>query len=93
MYSDTITTSMKNAMKETNRRRKKQMAYNKKMGVIPKTIIKPISNEINRQIINMNRLNSLNIKMKNASDNLNFEEAMKYRNIIHSLKNKIKPNS
>lgn len=93
MYSDTITTSMKNAMKETNRRRKKQMAHNKKMGVIPKTIIKPISNEINRQIINMNRLNSLNIKMKNASDNLNFEEAMKYRNIIHSLKNKIKPNS
>lgn len=28
------------------------------------------------------------MKMKNASDNLEYEEAIKYRNIIHSIKNK-----
>lgn len=75
MYSDTITKSMKIAMKETNRRRNKQIQYNKKMGITPKTISKPISNEIEYQNTDINKLNLLNMKMKNASDNLDYEEA------------------
>ncbi len=44
MYADTITKSIKATLDETQRRRKKQIAYNKKQGIIPQTIIKPINN-------------------------------------------------
>jgi len=42
MYADKITKSMDFAIKETQRRRKKQEIYNKKNGIIPQTIIKEI---------------------------------------------------
>lgn len=42
MYADTVTESMKKAINETNRRRKIQMDYNKKHGIIPQTIKKDI---------------------------------------------------
>ncbi len=42
LYADTITGSIKRAMKETNRRRGIQFTYNKKHSITPKTIIKKI---------------------------------------------------
>lgn len=42
MYGDQITDSMKRAIDETNRRRKIQSEYNKKHGIVPKTIMKDI---------------------------------------------------
>ncbi|GLC29660.1 excinuclease ABC subunit UvrB [Clostridium omnivorum] len=42
MYADNITRSMEAAISETNRRRKLQMEYNEKMGIVPKTIMKEI---------------------------------------------------
>lgn len=42
LYADSITGSMERAMGETNRRREKQIAYNKKNGITPKTILKKI---------------------------------------------------
>ncbi len=46
MYADTITPSMRRAIDETNRRRRKQMAYNKKHAITPKTIVKGIHDVI-----------------------------------------------
>lgn len=46
MYADKITDSMDRAIKETERRRKIQIAHNQKYGIIPQTIKKPIENNL-----------------------------------------------
>ncbi|MFH1188847.1 MAG: excinuclease ABC subunit UvrB [bacterium] len=46
LYADVITDSIKRAVEETDRRRKLQIAYNKKHGIVPKTIIKEITDII-----------------------------------------------
>src|SRR5271167_3788746 len=43
MYADNITGSIERAVRETERRRKIQLEYNKVHGITPKTIIKKIS--------------------------------------------------
>jgi excinuclease ABC subunit B len=42
MYADKITPAMKGALEETERRRDKQIAFNKKHGITPQTIVKEI---------------------------------------------------
>ena len=42
LYADNVTGSMERAIAETNRRRAIQVAYNKKHGITPQTIIKKI---------------------------------------------------
>jgi excinuclease ABC subunit B len=49
LYANNITGSMERAIGETNRRRDIQLAYNKKHGITPKTIIKKI-NDITEQM-------------------------------------------
>ena len=44
MYADKITKSIDFAVKETQRRRKKQEKHNKENGITPRTIIKEIGN-------------------------------------------------
>jgi len=46
MYADSVTPSMENAIKETERRREIQLAYNKEHGIVPKTIIKSVSDPL-----------------------------------------------
>ncbi len=46
MYADTITESMARAINETNRRRKIQLEYNKKHGIVPKTVKKAVRDVI-----------------------------------------------
>ena len=46
MYADRITGSMKKAIEETNRRRKIQLEYNRKYGIKPKTIVKPLEMKV-----------------------------------------------
>ena len=100
MYADVITDSMKIALDETNRRRKIQSEYNKKFGIVPKTIIKPIKNtlEITKKETHKtkhkvsdipNEIQKLQSLMKLASDSLDFEQAIIIRNQILELKKEL----
>jgi len=44
LYADRVTNSMQRAIDETTRRRNNQKAFNKKYGIIPKGVVKPIVN-------------------------------------------------
>lgn len=46
LYADRMTDSMDKALRETNRRRELQMAYNTEHGIIPQTIVKDTSNAL-----------------------------------------------
>ncbi|MDE6471837.1 MAG: excinuclease ABC subunit UvrB [Clostridia bacterium] len=97
MYADVITDSMRRAIEETNRRREIQSQYNKAHGIVPKTIVKEITNnlEISKKVEEKQptskkdisrELARLTSAMKVASSNLDFELAIKYREQIAELK-------
>ena len=99
MYADSISESMEAAIKETNRRREIQEEYNRKNNIIPKTIIKEISevisNEVEEKIKEPEKMSKqdkakLMIKIENemreAAKNLDFEKAMELRDILFELK-------
>lgn len=100
MYADSVTPSMERAIEETVRRREKQMRYNTKHGITPKTIQKDV-----REILEISshsddkkprkRLSErerqemivkLTAEMKAASKLLEFEHAAMLRDRIKELK-------
>ncbi len=46
LYADTVTGSMKRAMTETRRRRKKQIRYNERHGITPETVVKEVEDRL-----------------------------------------------
>jgi len=101
LYADQITGSMKRAMAETNRRRKLQIAYNKKHKITPRTIKKNIQSiidhelkpEVTRDFTQLESLEDIQgyIKqrekeMKDAARNLEFEKAAIIRDEIGELR-------
>ena len=97
MYGDVVTDSMRRAIDETNRRREKQMAYNREHGITPKTIIKQVKDTIKiteavkeekglskKEILD--EIEMLTGLMKVAATGLDFETAIELRNRIASLK-------
>ena len=98
MYADTISEAMDLSIKETNRRRSIHDVYNKKYGIVPKTIIKTIkeviSNEVEEKIEDVklskkereNMLIRIENEMREAAKNMDFERAMELRDILFELK-------
>ena len=101
MYADEITISMKKAIDETKRRRKIQSKYNKEHGIVPKTIVKKVSEilKISNKDIEPENYKKLSTKekdrliknltkeMKLAAQMLEFEHAAFLRDEIQKLKN------
>ncbi len=70
LYADRITKSMKQAIDEVERRRKKQVAYNKANNIIPENIIKDISKDlINLDYGLMTENDEQNLKLKKVYRN------------------------
>ncbi len=92
LYADVQTDAIKFAMSETERRRKIQLAYNKKHSITPQTIKKAISQAIqdekrvHKDIEDAKTkaipLEDLRKQMLKAASNLEFEEAARLRDII-----------
>ena len=104
LYADKITQSIDNAIKETDRRRKIQLKYNKDNNITPKTIEKSIKNILEDFGIENKRAKTLEIemvgrdvketikekkeKMKEAAEKLEFELALILREEISILEKK-----
>ncbi|MGL4948491.1 MAG: excinuclease ABC subunit UvrB [Mycoplasma sp.] len=90
MYGDVITKDMQSAIDETNRRRTLQDEYNIKNNVVPKTIIKPIFEEIENDESKTSKKPADSIKklknmMLKASKNQEYELAAELRDRIIEL--------
>ena len=100
LYADKKTKSIEKAIEETNRRRKIQLTYNKKNNISATSVKKGITDilesiyEKDYSKIDVDisighnlkkHLKSLKKKMKEAAENLEFEEAAKIRDEIRKL--------
>lgn len=101
LYADKMTDSIKIALEETERRRKKQTEYNIAHGITPQTIKKSISSTLKEmtetdfvkdetkdveKIKNIEKMTKEYTKlMKEAAQNLEFEQAMIYRDKLKEL--------
>jgi excinuclease ABC subunit B len=97
MYADIVTQSMKAAMSETNRRRTKQLEYNKKFNITPKTIIKSIPEQVatlddikNKSTSDLRR-DAIDIEatMKKYAEDLDFERAIECRERLQRIQKEI----
>ena len=99
MYADKISDAMNESIKETNRRRSIQDSYNKKHGIVPKTVVKEIQDVISNKLednkqenVKMSKKERMDMymkieeEMKLAAKNLDFERAMELRDILFELK-------
>lgn len=104
LYGDVVTPAMDYAMKETERRREKQVQYNEEHGITPETIRKEVRDVIrgeeepdlkkampetmDRDTI-LAQITDLELDMWQASEDLDFEKAAALRDQIRELEAKL----
>ena len=98
MYADHITDSIKSAVTETERRRKKQIQYNKKNQITPKSIIKSIPEKKTADLETVVDIKSMaradlvklavetEATMKRFAEDLDFEKAIEFREKMIKIK-------
>ena len=103
MYADSVTDSMERAIRETNRRREIQMAYNTEHGIVPKTIVKSVAEIIEisakdtidkkgKRLSDMEKqklIKAYTAEMKEAAKLLEFEQAAFLRDKIKTLQDEL----
>ena len=104
IFADQETDSMKKAIIETKRRRNIQITFNKKHNIKPKSIVKPINEEILNKFdarvidamfykkakISSKSITFLKKKMKEFADREEYEQAAYMRDLIIEIERKIK---
>jgi excinuclease ABC subunit B len=98
MYADTMSDAMRQAVQETGRRRKRQLEFNRKNNIVPKTILKPVPEEMEEgeavaaipKTLNAKQKEELipllEERMKAAAERLEFEKAIALRDKIRELR-------
>ena len=98
IYADNITESVKKAVNITNKRRKMQIEYNKRHGIIPQNVVRSIKEKNKKEELNLKDvgripkdeldilIKDLENDMKEAAAQLDFETAAKLRDKIITLK-------
>ncbi len=98
LYGDKLTDSMKGAIAETNRRRQLQEVYNKREGITPTTIIKPVKEKLvmvkdtkhipKKDVPSI--VKKLEKEMYKMADQLDFEAAIRLRDQVKRLKERLR---
>lgn len=94
MYADNMTDSMRQAIDETERRRKIQIEFNEKHGITPETIVKPVKEKEVKEDEKVskkelpNLLIQLEAEMKEAAERMDFETAIEIRERMKKLRGK-----
>ncbi len=93
LYADTITKSIKEAVDETVRRRKRQTLYNMEHGIMPRTIIKSIPEQVATLDDIKNKTShdlytetiEIEAQMKKYAEDLDFENAIQCRDRLRRI--------
>jgi excinuclease ABC subunit B len=101
LYADHATDSIRNAMAETERRRRKQIQYNKKNQITPQSVVKPIPDKISAKTQDIDLTKSMartdlvklaaetEMDMKRFAEDLDFEKAIEFRERLIKIKRAI----
>jgi excinuclease ABC subunit B len=99
LYSDNVTVSMKQAMDETERRRRKQVEFNEEHSITPRSIVKPVPEAIREladsvavETKSMTRQDLVRLAveteatMKRFAEELEFEKAIMFREKLAKIR-------
>ena len=97
LYADEVTGSIRRAVEEMERRRKRQMEYNRKHGIVPRSVVKDVDDTLTslfqeeREAASTPELHNMEIRelekqMRSYAKALEFEKAAQIRDLIAEMK-------